>query len=304
LPSITEIARLLGGEAHGNQVAAPGPGHGKADRSLSVMLDPAAPEGFIVNSFAKDDPLACRDHVRGLLGLPSWSPGRKSEPVTARVHTSGPDLERQAVGQSLWVRSRAGKGSPAETYLASRGIYPAPWPETIRYLPANPPNHRHPTLIAAYGIPNEVAPGILAIRPAEVVGVQLTYLRNDSRGKAPIQVQKRSIGRGHTAPIVLAPLNDNLGLLIAEGIEDALSLHIETGLGAWAAGGAGRMPALADLVPECVDNVTIAADHNDAGRAGSRGLYERLRERGIRAEVIFLDQHSRKNGGRDGIRSA
>jgi hypothetical protein len=213
-------------------------------------------------------------------------------------------LERLAVARSLWVRSHEGKGSLAETYLASRGIHPALWPDTIRFLPANPPKHLHPTLIAAYGIPNEVAPGILAIRPAEVVGVQLTYLRSDGRGKASIEVQKRSIGRGHAAPIALAAPNDNLGLLIAEGIEDALSLHIGTGLGAWAAGGAGRMPALADLVPECVDNVTIVADDNDAGRKGARGLYERLKERGIKAEVVTLDQHSNEDGGRDGIRSA
>jgi hypothetical protein len=57
------------------------------------------------------------------------------------------------------------------------------------------------------------------------------------------------------------------------------------------------------MVPEHTDNVTIAADDNDAGRKGAHGLYERLRERGIRVELIFLDQHSNK-GGRDGIPSA
>ena len=201
------------------------------------------------------------------------------------------------------MRSRDGRGSLVETYLASRGIRPDLWPSTIRFLGANPPNHLHPTLIAAYGIPREVAPGVLAIGLAEVVGVQLTYLRSDGSAKAPIGIQKRSIGRGHIAPIVLAPLNDSLGLVIAEGVEDALSLHIETGLGAWAAGGAGRMPALAEPVPEHADNVTIAADDNDAGRKGAHGLYERLRERRIRVELIFLDQHSNK-GGRDGIPTA
>jgi hypothetical protein len=203
------MARLLGGEVHGNQIAAPGPGHRPHDRSLSIGLDAAAPDGFIVNSFANDDPIACRDHVRGLLGLLPWMPGHKAEPMTKRsLATGAPASERLAIAQSLWLRSRAGRGSPAETYLASRGIYPTPWPETIRHLPASPPNHLHPTLIAAYGIPKEIAPGILEMRPTEVVGVQLTYLRSDGRGKAPIDVQKRSIGRGHSAPIVLAPLNE------------------------------------------------------------------------------------------------
>ncbi len=64
-------ARLLGGEARGRSVSCPGPGHSKEDRSLSVSFDPAAPEGFLVHSFAGDDDLDCRDHVRETLRLPA-----------------------------------------------------------------------------------------------------------------------------------------------------------------------------------------------------------------------------------------
>ena len=46
------------------------------------------------------------------------------------------------------------------------------------------------------------------------------------------------IGRSSGSPIVLAPANDLLGLVISEGIEDALSLHEASGCGAWAAGSA------------------------------------------------------------------
>jgi hypothetical protein len=53
-------------------VLCPGPGHSTEDRSLSVRLDAAAPEGFLVHSFAGDDPVACRDYVRGKLGLPPF----------------------------------------------------------------------------------------------------------------------------------------------------------------------------------------------------------------------------------------
>jgi hypothetical protein len=52
----------------------PGPGHSAADRSLSIKIDPTAPEGFVVHSFAGDDPLSCRDFVRQKLALPSRSP--------------------------------------------------------------------------------------------------------------------------------------------------------------------------------------------------------------------------------------
>jgi hypothetical protein len=67
LPSIAKIAELLGGEVGGDHVYAPGPGHSVRDRSLSVLIDASAPDGFVVNSFAGDDAIACRDYVRDRL---------------------------------------------------------------------------------------------------------------------------------------------------------------------------------------------------------------------------------------------
>jgi len=77
----THAARSLGGDVTPNGIVCPGPGHSARDRSLSVMLDPDAPEGFVVNSFSDDDPIACRDHVRSKLGLPEWQPTK-----TDRLH--------------------------------------------------------------------------------------------------------------------------------------------------------------------------------------------------------------------------
>ena len=75
--SARDIARALGGEARGRNVLAPGPGHSPRDRSLSVTVDDTAPDGFVVNSFAGDDPLACRDYVRDKAGLGPRSNGRE-----------------------------------------------------------------------------------------------------------------------------------------------------------------------------------------------------------------------------------
>lgn len=72
----THAARSLGGDVTPNGIVCPGPGHSAKDRSLSVKLDPDAPEGFIVNSFSDDDPIQCREHVRAKLGLPEWQPKR------------------------------------------------------------------------------------------------------------------------------------------------------------------------------------------------------------------------------------
>lgn len=72
----THAARSLGGDVTQNGIVCPGPGHSARDRSLSVMLDPDAPEGFIVHSFSDDDPIQCREHVRAKLGLPDWQPAK------------------------------------------------------------------------------------------------------------------------------------------------------------------------------------------------------------------------------------
>jgi hypothetical protein len=74
MPSIIRAefaARDLGGDLlpGGKQILCPGPGHSEHDRSLSVKLDASAPDGFVVKSFTGDDPLACKDYVRDVLGL-------------------------------------------------------------------------------------------------------------------------------------------------------------------------------------------------------------------------------------------
>ena len=70
LHDLRTIARLLDGEVSGSQVLAPGPGHGRRDRSLSVRLSPTAPDGVLAFSHARDDWRVCRDYVRERLGLP------------------------------------------------------------------------------------------------------------------------------------------------------------------------------------------------------------------------------------------
>jgi hypothetical protein len=38
------LAKALGGEVSGREIRAPGPGHSEEDRSLSVKVDPGAPD--------------------------------------------------------------------------------------------------------------------------------------------------------------------------------------------------------------------------------------------------------------------
>jgi hypothetical protein len=78
------IAKALGGEVSGNQVRAPGPGHSARDRSLSIKTGVDADDGFVVHSFAGDDPILCRDYVRERMGVAPFRPGNIAVRLRAR----------------------------------------------------------------------------------------------------------------------------------------------------------------------------------------------------------------------------
>jgi hypothetical protein len=211
-------------------------------------------------------------------------------PTVAPTVTAAPkDYEQEQHRRAawLWQHRKPLAGSIAETYLRKvRGI-DCPLPPTLAFSPPTKPGH-HPALIAAYGAPEEPEPGLLA-ESHYVEAVHLTLLQPDGSA-ADVETPKISIGSHIGLPIVLAPPNDLLGLAIAEGIEDALSVHAATGLGAWAAGGAIFMPKLADAVLGFIDWFGIIADGDEAGHANSLELLRRLTERGLRGEVIDLSR--------------
>jgi hypothetical protein len=189
-----------------------------------------------------------------------------------------PDADKLTMLRRLWRRSIPARGTIVETYLRNRKCWVDT--ETVRFLP--PRGEHFPAMLVPFGIPSEPEPGILDITSAEVHGVQLTKLKSDGSGKADVETKKLTLGQCVGYPIVLAPPNDLCGLVITEGVEDALSAHVLSGRGAWAAGGAGRMPALAKAVPPYIETVTILVDDNEAGRKGSDELARLLHQRGFK----------------------
>ena len=128
-----------------------------------------------------------------------------------------------------------------------------------------------PAIVTPFGLAYEVEPGVLAIRPEAVMAVHLTRLNGD--GSKLAEKPKMMIGQGAKGfPIVVAPPNDLLGLVITEGIEDALTIHEATGLGVWAAGSKDRLVALADAIPDWMDCVTVRPDDDADGGGRKRAL--------------------------------
>jgi Toprim domain-containing protein len=172
--------------------------------------------------------------------------------------------------------------------------YDGPIPAALGYLPAN--DAHPPAMIAAFGFCAEPEPGLIAsdsaspIAPSgQVTGIHLTRLTSGGR-KAPVEPAKIMIGPSMGQPIVLAPANDGLAIDIAEGIEKGLLIQADTGAGMWAAGCAGRMPALAAALPAYVECVTIWADRDEAGlkfaRDAARVIHAKKIERTLSRPFI------------------
>jgi hypothetical protein len=135
--SIRQIAHALGGQVAGRDtVLAPGPGHSRRDRWLAVLLDPSAPDGFLVHSHAGDDWRDCRDYVRQRLGLPAWQPGDGRQRAIPQQHVAKWDLaaidrETESMpqpwtedelaridnAQRIWNEATDPRGTLAEKYL-------------------------------------------------------------------------------------------------------------------------------------------------------------------------------------------
>jgi hypothetical protein len=292
------IARALGRSmqnGHGFVCSCPLPSHGKGrgDKNPSLSIALGDNGALLVKCHAGCDPCDVLAELwrRGLIETrqrPS-SNGKPAIAADTAKAVPGPLLSPEEAeherrkAQRLW-RLRQPIGSIAETYVRKARGYSGFVPPTLGFLPAR---GDHPSaLIAAFGLCSEPEPGVLAIADAAVRAVQLIKLKPDGSGKSEVEPNKVIVGRGALGmPIILAPPNDLLGLAICEGVEDALSIHEATGLGAWASDGATRMPALANAVPAHIDCVNVFGHDDAAGRRGATELAERIRARGV--EVIF-----------------
>jgi DNA primase len=202
------------------------------------------------------------------------------KPSPRKLDCDGRDDHRQQEkARWLWAQRQPLAASVGETYLRKARGYRGPLPATIGFL--RPFKEYPPSIIAAFAMPEEAEPGVLR-SPTDVNSVQLIELKPDGSGKAGVDIQKRTIGAHKGVPIVVAPANDLLAISIHEGVEDALSAHEATGLGAWASGGANFMPDLAHAIPGYVECVTIVAHRDEAGRIGARELARRAAARGFK----------------------
>jgi hypothetical protein len=242
------IAHALGGDVVGrDQVAAPGPGHSRRDRSLSIRLSASAPDGFLIHSHAGDDWRACRDHVKERLGIPT---GGRASPtsVTPKVefHFGAPDPAKIDSAMRTWNEGVDPAGTPVETYLRSRRLeLDAPIAgEVLRW---------HPRLQAMLALFRNIATN-------EPQALSRTFLDHEAR-----KIERRFVGPTKGAAIKLDADEDVLGgLHIGEGIETCLAARMLGLRPAWALGSAGAIAAFPVL--SGVECLSLLREHDDANK--------------------------------------
>jgi putative DNA primase/helicase len=235
MTNAAEIAEARGGGPSGDWWRCACPVHGG---NALALRD--GQFGLVVHCHAGCPPA----EVLAALGVEDYVPGPVVEPDPQR---------RIEFARAIWREAIPDTGLVAE-YLRGRGIHSVS--RALRLMPTYRRYGRHP---CGFKRPQMVAP--IQRVTGEVVGVHRTFLAVDGKRKATVEPAKMMHGVAKGCAVHLAPLGPML--LIAEGIETALSGMQATGLPAWAALSAGGLESV--LVPETVRELGILADHDKVG---------------------------------------
>jgi putative DNA primase/helicase len=202
---------------------------------------------------------------RGMIIRSQPSPAAKDEPDRG-------DAERTRTALRLWGASVPATGTLVETYLRSRGVV-MPIPATLRF---------HGGAKHARG---KLWPAMVALVTRGTDGAPLaihrTFLAREGTSKAPIEPAKMMLGLCRGGAVRLGPILDRL--MVAEGIENALSAMQATGQAAWAALSTSGLRTL-ELPVEARD-IVVLADGDEPGEAAARDAARRWKRGGRRVRI-------------------
>jgi hypothetical protein len=230
--------------------------------------------GYIVTSFAGDDPLALRDFIDAQCGLPRWEErARQERPDPQEVARQERAREQQRIAREAETKIKAERvvriwreaqtdvsGTLVETYLTRhRGVVlpKTACGYTIRFLKDGPwEGQRVPMMLCAFR----------DIITDEVVGLHRTRLDSETGAK----VGRKMLGRAGGAAIKITPDADvTMGLALAEGVESAIAGMMLGLVPMWATGSVGGIAAFPVL--SGIEALTICAE---TGEASERAVQE------------------------------
>ena len=272
--TFAEFAKILNGKVSSGWINIAGPNHSSNDYSLGIKPDPNAADGFLVHSFAGDDPVECKTYV--LEKLKSKKISSVSLPKFAANQTPT-NAHTIKLAWSLWHDANPISGTAAYNYLKNRCCF-----AEDSYLPSN----LRFSQSCKFG--KNKAPALIGkmvhAKSDMFLGIHRTAICPDGTGKLNFTdgtSNKMMLGSASCAVIKLSPFKNVLG--IAEGIETALSASSLFNMPVWAvltAGGMARFP----LIPH-IQHLTIFADNDDAGAQAAKSSARRYHSSGATGEI-------------------
>jgi len=264
---LKRIVEAMGGVLTdgGRRALIRGPGHGPGDRSVSLI---ETDDGrVLIHCFSpRDDWREVRANLAdlGLLEEDDHPRAPASE-KSVRVTSDRNLEERRARMRRFWSEALPIEGTVADRYLRARAITgEIPGPDVLRFHPrmtSLDDRERRPALLTSL----VDADGVLQ-------GLQVTLLSAHGAAKAAVPTPRRTIGRLMGNYVRIDAPSDTL--VVAEGLETALSARRALGAGAWALLSAENLAAFEP--PRVIDRLIIAADKDEAGLHAAARLKARV----------------------------
>jgi putative DNA primase/helicase len=249
----------------GKRALIPGPDHSAKDRSVSLI---ETEDGrIIIHCFSPRDDW--RDVRRALAGKGLLNDDRgaphPAHLTPPRIVTQPAQEDRLARAKRLWEESKPLAWTVGESYLRGRAIAARPWNESaLRFHPrmtSLDDRTRRPALMAALRDAN-----------GATQGVQATLLGPHGTAKAAVPTPRRVIGQLIGGAVRLGDAGD--ALIVAEGVETALSASDAIGLPVWALLSADNLSRFEP--PAQVRRLVVAMDNDAAGATAFEALSARL----------------------------
>lgn len=244
------------------------------------------PSGFALLAWANGYSLkdATREVGQWYRGGSSGQPAGQLRPVRPAPPPPDPTKAYRRIREA-WLGSRPLKGTPAEAYLAKRGIWTQNMPAALRFHPGLP--WIDPKSKKKVGVfPCLIAP----IKDGEnrVVSLHRIYLTQDGQKADVPEVKKMMAVAGELrgSAIQLFPASGEV-LGLAEGIETALAAHAISRMPVWSTVTARLMESV--VIPPHVKKVVIWADldRSNTGRDTALRVKERLIAEGKEVEIAM-----------------
>jgi hypothetical protein len=204
----------------------------------------------------------------------AYKNAQSAAPLNTKKTDTHDDGERQQWARNCWVKAVPIAGTLAEKYLREHRKIDCVLPVSLRFSPR---------LWYKEGV---YLPALVAgVQAADgrIIAVQRIFLDPATANKAAVPDPKKILGTSKGGAVRLSALGETL--VIAEGLEDALTVWEATGLPTWACLGTGGLKAV--VVPESVRKVLIAADNDSPGRLAAFYTIARLSREGKTARIVL-----------------